>query len=247
MPAVAPLAAARAAIGILAALRALEAAIVMPRVLAADRLALPLLPAFPRLPPDLVPLWILLWVGSGLALAWGWRPRVSGGVLAIVLWSTLAMDQQFYGNHLYLLALVSTVLAFGAASRRGGPGRPEAAAVLKVQVSIVYAYSALAKLNLAWLSGAVLAHYSVGPLARAGGLSGVYPAAALLTPLIELGLAVALWSRWYRQACIVGVLFHLGCIMSLAPQIRYQLAIFSGTMIALYPLFAARKSPCASS
>src|SRR5690606_26430882 len=135
---------------------------------------------------------------------------------------------QFYSNHLYLLALVVSILALGAPARGKGSGAPWAAALLMAQVTIVYAYAGLAKLNPSWIAGDVLERYADGLMRMAGdAMPWIYPRLAAASIAAELGLAVLLWSRWYRIAWIGGALFHAGCVMLLSWGQAYELLIFS--------------------
>src|SRR5690606_2916081 len=153
MRGVSPLGVARIGAGTAAALKALALSDLMPRVLDPALISLPVISFIPRLPPGAVVAWTSAWIVSAIAFAWGWKPRISGTVLALILWATLGMDQQFYSNHLYLLALVTSILALGAPARGKGTGAPWAAALLMGQVTIVYAYAGLSKMNPSWVAG----------------------------------------------------------------------------------------------
>jgi predicted DCC family thiol-disulfide oxidoreductase YuxK len=163
----------------------------------------------------------------------------------------LLFDEQTYSNHLYLLTLLTLLLAWadaGAAysldARRTGLRRVPAGPVhlLRAQLSIVYGFSAIAKVNLLYISGAIISLN----LEREGWLA--MPAAlhtptflvwvALATILIEAGIAVAVWSeRWRPRAFAAGFALHLGIVLLMARTERLQLAIFALEMFALYILF----------
>lgn len=191
-----------------------------------------------------------LWVVSGLAFLVGWRTRAAGVVLAVTLASVLLADQQLYSNHLYLMVLLVglvTVADGGAAislDARGRGARDEVAAwpvwLLRAQVSIVYGYAALAKTNLAFLSGSVIAASlrREGPLAIPDAWRSAEPmlVLAVLAICLEAFVAVALWSRRWRPAALVaGLALHVGITGWLSPT--YQLLVFSLALLPLYLIF----------
>ena len=152
----------------------------------------------------------------------------------------LLSDQQTYSNHLYLMlpvAALLTVAESGAAvsldARRAGgrdwvPGWP--VWLLCAQISIVYAFAALAKLNPDFLSGSVVASYL-----RRDGLLAVPAAWRSLEPMLvmslfaicsEAFLAFALWiPRWRPAALVVGLGLHL---------------FIAGWLVPTGPLFVSR-------
>ena len=145
-------------------------------------------------------------------------------MLTVALAGTLLSDQQTYSNHLYLMlpvAALLTVAQSGAAlsldaRREGGrdwvPGWP--VWLLCAQVSIVYGFAALAKLNPDFLSGSVVASYL-----RRDGLLALPDAWRSLEPMLILSLlaicseaflAFALWvPRWRPAAMVVGLGLHV--------------------------------------
>jgi hypothetical protein len=57
-----------------------------------------------------------------------------------------------------------------------------------------------------------------------------------------LFLAGAFWIRSLRKAAVViGLLFHLVMVSTLAPEVAAQLAIFAVACIAIYPLYFLQK------
>lgn len=244
--------AARIAVGTAALLKL---AILAPILLALrdpSVLRLPVASWLPPLPPGAVPILIGVWLVAGCAFTIGWRTRWAGVVLCLALVCALFGDQQLYSNHLYLLLTVTGLLTLadsGAARsldarRTGGKRRIPAwpVTLLKVQVSIVYGFAALAKLNLPYLSGAVLNAYvgrdSILPFPEAARSFEILAALAWLSILVEAFLAVAFWSRRWRVAAIaVGVIFHLGVIVFFATPA--ELVVFALIMFALYPLYFA--------
>ena len=117
--------------------------------------------------------------------------------------------------------------------------------LLKIQISIVYFYAALVKVNPQYLSGAMLA--SFWPFNELAALPGgwspaqILPFLAVVSILTELFLAVALWVprlRWLALA--VGVGFHMviiwtGGAQPGVPDIPF--AIFALVTVAPYVLF----------
>jgi predicted DCC family thiol-disulfide oxidoreductase YuxK len=196
--------------------------------------------------------WILigLWVLSAAALLVGWRTRLAGAVLTATIAAVLLLDQQLYSNHLYLIVIVCGLLTLadsGAALSldalpRGG--REEISGwpiwLLRLQVSLVYGYAALSKLNPDFLSGSVIASYlrRAGPLAVPDAWRFLEPMLVLsvLAIMAEAFLSMALWSRRWRPAALVVALgLHVGIAGWLEPT--YQLLVFSLVTLPLLVLF----------
>jgi predicted DCC family thiol-disulfide oxidoreductase YuxK len=191
-----------------------------------------------------------LWIVSGAAFLIGWRTRLAGVVLAATLAAVLLLDQQLYSNHLYLMVLLVgllTVADAGAAisldARRVGTREQVATwpvVLVRLQVSIVYGFAALAKLNLTFLSGSVIAASlrREGLLAVPDGWRSAEPmlVLALLAICLEAFVAVALWSpRWRSTGFVAGLALHGGITGWLSPT--YQLLVFSLVMLPLYLTF----------
>jgi len=196
--------------------------------------------------------WVLigLWVISGLALMVGWWTRVAGAVLTATLASVLLLDQQLYSNHLYLMVLVAgllTVADSGAAISLDARRQGERETInrwpvwlLRLQVSIVYGFAALSKINLTFLSGSVVASYlrREGPLAVPDAWRSVEPmmVLAVLAILLEAFVAVSLWSpRWRAAGLVAALALHVGISGWLSPT--YQLTVFSLLMLPLLLVF----------
>jgi hypothetical protein len=196
-------------------------------------------------------------LATGLLIAWGlsaatftvgWRGRLAGTVLALTLSAVLLLDQQTYSNHLYLLLLLTILLALADpgpvwALRPTVPRWP--VMLLMAQASIVYGFAALAKFTPTYLSGRALASfvpYDAGVAligARATGL--LILAASWGTIALELLLAWWLWVR-PAPAVVLGVLMHVGMV-TLMYHARLELTVFAFQMWALYPLFLWRARP----
>jgi Vitamin K-dependent gamma-carboxylase len=188
--------------------------------------------------PVLIPVMLLL---AAMAIV-GWRTRMALAGLAAIFAFVLALDQQLYRNDLYLLVLECGMLCLangGAAlsldaSRRGGKDHVDRwpVALLKIQLSIIYASAALAKINPLFLRGEILQaalRFEEIPVQVAVVLS-------LATIAMEGFLAMAPWVRAMRRpAMLVGFLLHSSFVFLLAwgPG----LIPFGLEMLALYVLF----------
>jgi len=217
-------------------------------------LRVPYVDWFPNPDAAVVALLLGAWGIAALLFMVGWRTRVAGAVLTATLASVLFIDQQMYNNYLYLMVLsvgLLTIADSGAAlsldargRERGGRergGQQTVAAwpvlLLCVQVSIVYGFAALAKLNPDFLSGSVVASYlrRDGPLAVPDAWRALEPMLVLsvLAVCSEAFLAVALWSRRWRPAgLVVGLGLHIGITGWLVST--NSLFVFSILMFALF-------------
>ena len=91
--------------------------------------------------------------GLGLTVAAGKAVPVTGTLLAALVGYVLTLDQQTYSNHLYLLSLLSVLLALAHTERHREP----ALTLLRWQLVVVYAFAAASKVNADFLSGRVIA------------------------------------------------------------------------------------------
>ena len=156
----------------------------------------------------------------------------------------------YYGNGAYLLAVMAILLSFSrcdaAFALRGRPADEVWAPpvlLLRAQISIVYLYAAVGKLNQDYLVGNALAG-DAGVLVPTGLL--VFPLVAVLATgavLLELFVAAALWVRRLRPVAIVlGLLLHLSMIAWIAdgPLAVVELGCFAATTAGGYLLFVDR-------
>jgi len=204
----------------------------------------------PRMSEPMAWLLIGLWLVGGIMLLVGWHARTGGALLVAALIGSLLSDQQVYSNHLYLMlpvAALLTVADSGAAisldARRNGardwvPGWP--VWLLCAQISILYGFAALAKLNPDFISGSVVASYlrREGPLAMPDAWRSLEPMLilSLLAICSEAFLAFALWMpRWRPAAMVVGLGLHVFIAGWLSPT--SSLIVFSLLMLPLYLLF----------
>lgn len=179
---------------------------------------------------DLVPLyptWVLAieWTTTAAAgLLMLVRPRP--WVAKIALLATLAGLSQRYSNHGALLVIVAAFWALDGAPRAAEEGRP-AVGLLRAQILVVYAFSALNKILHGFASGHALEN-----------LLGMAPLPARLASMAvivaEAGLPVALVFVPRLGVAFV-VLLHLGFAAFLP-----NLASFGLTMVSLAVLFVRR-------
>jgi hypothetical protein len=250
----------RIGVGSAAVLRVFEGWRVMARVLDPERVALPFCEALPRLPLEALPLFVGAWLAAALLFLVGWHTRLSGLALSLLIAYVLALDLQLYASHLYLMGLLCALLAIGGGghalsldARRRGPPAPGAipkwpATLMKIQLSLVYGFAALAKLNPVYLSGAVLAVNlrRAGPLAVPGSLLEApwLQALAVASIALEAFLALALWSRrWRRAALWAGPPFHAAMVLWIDPSLALQIGVFAIESLSLYVLFFAPPLP----
>jgi uncharacterized membrane protein YphA (DoxX/SURF4 family) len=250
-----PAAIVRIPVGLAAIGFALEAWINIGRVLSPQVVDMPYVAWYPRLSAATLPVFIGVWLCAALAFAVGLRTRLCGAILSLSMAYALFFDQQLYSNHLYLATLVVLLLTI---SRSGARFSLDARwsggndlilewpiLLLKIQISIVYFYAALAKANSQYLSGGMLAGFwpfnTLATLPGGWSAAQILPALAVASILTELFLAIALWIprlRWL--ALLVGIGFHLMIIFTGGarpgePDIAF--AIFALVTVAPYALF----------
>ncbi|RTQ49237.1 HTTM domain-containing protein [Hymenobacter gummosus] len=194
-------------------------------------------------------------VGSGVAVAAGWRYRGAAVLLSLGYTALLLLEETEYINHFYLYALLAAVLALLPAHRaasadvRAGRVAPAATvpawmrAVVLFQIGLVYVFAALAKLNPDWLAarpltvwmaakaqypvvGGLLAHPFTPWLMSYGGLAFD----ALVVPLL-------LWRRTRVWGFAWAALFHLCNV------VVFGLGTFPWVALLLTSLFFAPDFP----
>lgn len=191
-----------------------------------------------------------LWAAAATALMFGWRARAAGVVLVALALVILGTDQQLYSNHLTLITVLTglvavadggAALSLDARAGRGSAHVPEWGIwLIKVQITSLYAFAALSKLNPSYLSGSVMASYlrTDGPLAVPEAWRSFEPMLVLsvVALLSELFLAVALWlPRWRRNAFVVGLGLHAFILLTFQPPLA--LLVFGLASLAPYVLF----------
>jgi len=177
---------------------------------------------------------VLLFIQLGCAvwLALGAGRWWTGWLFAGVYAATYLSSQIDSYQHHYLVLLVLVAL---------GPFRWKGASVswpihlVRVQLSFMYFWAALAKAHPTWLEGTILAtQVRSGHLAPLVESTIGWSTLAILVIVVEVFLAIAIQlDRWRALATVTGVLFHL-CI----EWAGYKIGLFSWLMVAMYLLVA---------
>jgi hypothetical protein len=248
-----PLALVRIIIGLSAAASALELIVLLPQIFAPAHLQMPFVSWIPRLPAPLAIIFAALWATSALLLALGLHTRAAGATLAALVAYALLCDQQLYSNHYYLLLLLTLLLTISdsgadlsldarrAGARQSVVGWP--VLLIKLQLSAVYFFAAVTKLNPVFMSGEVIRRYAEG------GLILPLPPAwlALLAVATELFLAFGLWLPGLRWAALVaGLALHTLIVITMGlpnAHAAFQLTQFGAITLAPYLLFFAPRRP----
>ena len=246
-----PLGVTRIVLGIAAVLFTLELAESLGRLGAPGMFRFPVVEQLAWIPGSPAVVGIIgLWAVTATAFLVGWYARVAGVVLVSLGMLVLSIDQQLYSNHLTLLTVLTGLVALadgGAAlsldarAGRGATRIPEWGIwLIKVQLTSLYAFAALSKLNPSYLSGSVMASYlrTDGPLAVPEAWRSFEPMLVLsvVALLSELFLAVALWlPRWRRNAFVVGLGLHAFILLTFQPPLA--LLVFGLASLAPYVLF----------
>lgn len=195
---------------------------------------------------------IFAWLVLAAMVIIGWRARPAAAALAGLWFLLLLYDAGvFYANHSYLIAVCLLLVSFSDCERhyslrprgRGdAPGWP--LALMRIQVSVVYGYAGLAKVNEQFFSGEVLAHYmDRAVLPFVSGLAAspllVLMALSLSVVALELYIAAAVWSRRLRpSAFALAVPLHIGMAAFSGPWLTfYEIVVFSLVMFTLLTAF----------
>ena len=196
---------------------------------------------------------IVVWAVAGMAFTVGAFTTPAAIVLVGTFIATMLLDEQLYSNHLYLMVLMVGLLAAARpglalsvdARRHGeqvtGPAWP--IRLIRAQISIVYLFAAISKVNAVFLSGTVLNSYlsTDAPLAipQAWRSFELMASLSILTIILELMLAIGLWlPRWRRTVMVLGLALHLGTIVWMTVPLQltiFALVMFSGYLAFLSP------------
>jgi hypothetical protein len=160
----------------------------------------------------------------------------------------LAADGTFFWSHIYFLGCLVLLLTVADAGadlsfdwKAQGSGRRTVPlwgiVLLKLQITIVYGFAAVAKLNPEFLSGAVLDRALLRPEFLK--TPELLIALAWGTIVCEAGIAIALWVKPLRPWAIgTGIFFHAAIPLSMG--LTGGLVVFSASIIGAYVLFLDR-------
>jgi predicted DCC family thiol-disulfide oxidoreductase YuxK len=187
----------------------------------------------------------VVWAVSSTSFLLGARSRVAGGVLTITLVAVLFLDQQFWSNQFYLLTLLLFLLTAadsGAsvsfdAHHDGIREHVSAGMVMLIclQLSVVYFYTAVAKVSAGYLSGAVL-RWNFQWFPWAGHVpTRLLVAVAILSIAMEIFLSIGIWVAAARPfVFVIGAAFHVFTVTSLEPSLRPELGVFAVITLSMY-------------
>lgn len=240
-----PVGLARIVVGGACVIRAIVAWPILRELATADVVHIPYASWLPDPSLGLVVAIVVVWFVGGVLFTIGWKTRLVGPVLLAAIVANLALDQQTYDNHVYLMAWLVFLLTLADAgagltvTRRDRPVVRWPVVLLMTQASVVYGFSGLTKLNELFLSGATLSavlREGVIPLPEILRTPGILSALAAVVVFVELFIAVMLWRPRFRPAAFVlGLGLHASITLLMASTV--QLLVFSLEMLALYPLF----------
>ncbi|WP_353815988.1 HTTM domain-containing protein [Agromyces sp. SYSU T00266] len=237
-----PVAIARMGIGVATVLMSLEAFEILARI-SSGLLAAPVFPQVPELNLISLILLAILQVAAGSAVTLGWRTEFAAGLSLVLSLVTFLADQQTYSNHRLLVTLLLAYLLFAKSgtawslrrTRRPGlvPFWPQL--LMMTQLSVVYFFSAISKINPTFASGKPLETWVWVSLPWQA-----YTIAAIMTIVVELVIAFGLWFRASRRvAALLGVGLHLSIVVLMDHE-TLALTAFAVVCVSLYPLFLTR-------
>lgn len=206
-----------------------------------DKLKLPVLGFIPEFSPEQTPFIIWPWVISAILFSFRKWVRGAGGVLITLSVLVMLLDKQLYSNHLYLGVLLLILLLIAKSTRDESSTSLSywPLFLLKAQVSIVYIFAALQKLNADFLSGEVLREYwiqgSVFTPPAAMVEAGLFQYIAIAAVLTELFLGIAFWIPRLRALVVtVGVSMHSSFMLTFDQASKVEFIVFSFLMLSGY-------------
>lgn len=245
-----PIAFLRIMIGIAAVLKLIDVAGRLWRLSQPSTVRIPWFSWLPGLHEGTVIAVLAIGATASILFVVGWKARVMGLALAVALAAILLADQQLYSNHLYLLTMLVALTAISKpdAAWSLSAGRDRAAdwvtsswaiELIRVQISVVYVFAALSKLNGPFLSGSIVGSTMGNGLVPVPGFMTGSPMVEVLSVavvLVELSIGVLIWIPRHRAVAIgLGVVLHLSITLTMSPTL--QLAAFSVMMLGSYVLF----------
>lgn len=241
-----PIALARVVVGCAALLRAYVSYRYIEYVLRSNAVRAPIVDGVPLLTLDWLPYYCGVWVVAACAFIVGFQTRTAGAVLTALLGYHLIADQNLFFNHIHFLMLIVFLLTVAGAGATWSAdwllaGRPRRTVALwaitlgKLQISIVYFYTALAKINPHFLSGKLLTG-SLQHLPQVLKTPAVMEALSYGVVAGEMFLAFGMWfPRTRIPALLTGVAMHVVIPILIHPYM--VLIVFSTAAIGAYGFF----------
>lgn len=250
-----PLAICRILVGLAAAGFAFEWIGVLVRAASGNYLALPAIEGLLTVSPQLVIGLFVTALIASLAMVLGVAGRLAPLLVAATTGTVLLADQQTYSNHLVLLFVLSLFLGVSGGDQAWALSRGHKVGwvpywpvfLIRAQVSSVYAWTAIAKVNPEYLSGEVLETYLHPWVPIPWDL---LPVVAIASIVAEASLAVLLWIPRFRKVTIaLGAGLHIGIVVLLQdplPLIGFAMLMATGYVLAAMPARKVTGSGCAA-
>ena len=213
--------------------------------LAAGKLARPLVDWAPPVSSSASTAFLAIAVTACVAMITGVATTAGAVSYSIAAGTVLLWDQQTYSSHQVLTVLLVAYLAcahsdaaWSLSSLRHGRRQvrwwPQL--LMMTQLTAVYLFAGLSKINAVFLSGDPLSTW-----VRFSLPGWVHPAMAWVTVVTEVAvLAVGLWVPRIRVlAVLAGLGLHLSIVLMLTHH-TFQLVAFTLSCVSLYPLFLTR-------
>jgi hypothetical protein len=245
-----PLGLVRIVVGVAAVIRAFVAMPVLLNLTRDDIILLPYASWAPTPTLSLVMVILALWLVSAVFFTIGWRLAISGTTLSLSIAFVLALDEQSYSNHLYLMLWLTVLLTLARAGTGLAVGGQNERVVrwpvilIMTQLAIVYGFSGLSKINDGFLSGSVLAGSLEGgvlPFPEALATPRFLSILAFIVIVVEVALALLIWRARYRPFMfLLGLGLHASIVLFMSAT--GELLVFSIMALGLYPLFLTHET-----
>ncbi len=190
--------------------------------------------------------WLLLpWIALSVLIILGWWARAAA-VAMLGLAPVLMLGAGIYNNHFYLLTLMVMFVAlldcerhYALRPRGGGPVLAWPLFLMQAQVSIIYTFAGLAKINEEFLTGVVLRYHFTDAEIPIPGVSAIAVPLAITTVALELLMGFGIWSRRLRPLVMgIALPLHLGMFaVAPTPNDVLGVAVFAVLMFTLLSAF----------
>ncbi|MCD5344946.1 HTTM domain-containing protein [Agromyces sp. S2-1-8] len=237
-----PVAVARMGIGVATVFNAFEGFEILQRI-SDGRLAVPWIAGAPLPSAPLLVVGLIVAVIAGIAVTIGWMTAPAAVVSVLLSATMLLWDQQLYSNHRWFGTLLLAYLVFAQAGTawsvkpfgHRSTVRWWPQLLMMSQLSVLYVFSALSKMNLVFLSGVPLSGWVWFDAPWQ-----LFFVASILTIVVELIIGIGLWFRASRRVAVLfGLGLHLSIIVLMTGE-TLPLIAFAISCITLYPLFLFR-------